>query len=442
MAPATVREHLQRVLAAENVPCDDGSLRLLARASRGSMRDGLSLTDQAIAYGGGRLSESVVRTMLGSVDRGHARALVLALAARDGAAVLAAVQGLRGLALSAAGTLEELALLLQQMAVEQAVPGALDAQDPDTEDGRALAAVLAPDETQLLYSMVVHGRQELSLMSDEYGALTMVLLRFLAFPAAAAGGAAPSPAPVRAAVAMAVAVAVAAPTEPMREAREPRAAPLRAPAPPALTLPASAVTSTPALVARAGSPPPPWDVPQVAVASASVPTFAAVLSPFPGPVSAPVHAQRTTAISAVQALPALAETALGDRWYALVKPLCEQGVLSALARELALQAGLRAIDANASPERWHLVVERETLRSVALRDKLTAAVTPVLGRDIEFELEAGFPNDSPARRDLADKQRRQAEAEALIQSDPVVRELLSQFKTARIVPGSIKPIQP
>ncbi|HRD99146.1 MAG TPA: DNA polymerase III subunit gamma/tau, partial [Rubrivivax sp.] len=83
MAPVTVREHLQRVLDAEGVPFDEGSLRLLARAARGSMRDGLSLADQAIAYGSGRLDESVVRAMLGSVDRGHARAIVQALAARD-----------------------------------------------------------------------------------------------------------------------------------------------------------------------------------------------------------------------------------------------------------------------------------------------------------------------------------------------------------------------
>ena len=163
MAPATVRDHLRQVLAAEGVPFDDGSLRLLARAARGSMRDGLSLADQAIAYGGGRLAEDVVRTMLGSVDRSHARTLVQALARRDGAAVLAAVDGLRGLGLSAAGTLEEMALLLQQMAVQQAVPGAVDAQDPEAADVPVLAGLLAPDETQLLYSMVLHGRGELQL---------------------------------------------------------------------------------------------------------------------------------------------------------------------------------------------------------------------------------------------------------------------------------------
>lgn len=378
MAPATVREHLARVLEAEAVPADDASLRLLARAARGSMRDGLSLADQAIAYGAGRLDEAVVRTMLGSVDRGQARALVQALAARDGAAVLAVVDALRRHGLSAAGTLEELSLLLQQMAVEQAVPGALDEQDPDTEDGRALAQVLAADETQLLYSMVLHGRGELQLMSDEYGALTMVLLRFLAFPAA---GRAP----------------VAAVAEP---ARESRAAPLRAPAPPALSLPAS---------------PPPASAPAPATAT-------------------------TTARTAVAAAERIAsDVALGDRWAQLVQKLTESG-LAALVRELASQGGLRHIDEATAPPTWHLLVERETLRTPALADKLAAAASAALGLPVQFVLEPGAPEDSPARRDAAERQRLQAAAETQIRDDPVVRELLNQFKTARIVPGSIKPV--
>src|SRR5213079_197841 len=89
MAPQTVAEHLQNVLGQENIPVEPGALRLLARAARGSMRDALSLTDQAIAYGGGRLEESAVRAMLGTVDRRHAQRLVGALAARDGGTVLA-----------------------------------------------------------------------------------------------------------------------------------------------------------------------------------------------------------------------------------------------------------------------------------------------------------------------------------------------------------------
>ena len=438
MAPATVREHLQHVLAAENVPADEGSLRLLARAARGSMRDGLSLADQAIAYGGGQLTESVVRTMLGSVDRSHARALVTALARRDGAAVLAVVDGLRGLGLSASGTLEEIALLLQQMAVEQAVPGALDANDPDTEEARALAALLAPDETQLLYSMALHGREELGLMSDEYGALTMVMLRFLAFPAAGGAGGAPR--------------AVAAPREAVAEPpREVRAASLRAPSPPAMTLPAAPPTGTVARAKGADSSPPPWHtdeaIDETAPAAAVLPSAAPLHAPMPAassaPSSAPLSAPSAMARAPqpVSATP-LVTTALGDRWYALVKPLCERGGLTALARELALQSGLSAIDVEATPPRWTLHVEREALRAAALRDKLGAALAEALGHPVELDLQAGTPQDSAARRDVAERQHRQAEAEAVIQSDPVVRQLLGQFKTARIVPGSIKPVQP
>ncbi|MDQ2777926.1 MAG: DNA polymerase III subunit gamma/tau [Pseudomonadota bacterium] len=381
MAPATVREHLQRVLQAEAVEAEDGALRLLARAARGSMRDGLSLTDQAIAYGGGQLTEAGVRSMLGSVDRSHVRRLVQALAQRDGPALLAAVDGadgLRALGLSAAGTLEELALLLQQMAVQQAVPGALDESDPDTEDARHFAPLLPPDETQLLYSIALHGREELGLMSDEYAALTMVLLRFLAFPSTAAAGA-----PRAAAV------------EPKPAARQ---APLRATAPPAMVV--KPVSLAPPLAAPIMPP---------AMVAASEPT-------------------------------ATAEGyALATRWHATVTRLCAQGSVGALTRELALQGGLVAIDNGRSPPRWHLRVERESLRTPALRDKLSQALAADLGEPVEIELEVGVPTDSPARRDAAERQRRQTAAEIAIESDPLVRELLSQYKGARIVPGSIKP---
>ena len=407
MAPQTVRDHLQRVLAAENVTADAGALRLLGRAARGSMRDGLSLTDQAIAYGGGQLQEDVVRTMLGSVDRGHARALVQALAARDGAAVLASVDGLRGLGLSAAGTLEEMAGLLQQMAVEQAVPGALDDQDPDTEDARAMAAVLLADETQLLYSMVLHGREELGLMSDEYGALTMVLLRFLAFPAGR-----DSPQVPLSTRDSARDSARETARETAREA--PRTAPLRAPSPPAtaVPLPTAARVVAPPQNRQVAAPPAPWD---------EVPASAA-----------PCASEAPTA--------ATADGICGDRWYAITKPLCEDGTLSALARELALQGGLERVDDSTEPPTWHVRVEREALRNPTLRDKVAAALAAALGHALQLELLAGTPEDTPAKRDAAERQRRQAAAETAIHADPVVRELLSQFKTARIVPGSIKPL--
>ena len=189
MAPETVLSHLTSVLAAENVPADPQALRLLARAARGSMRDALSLTDQAIAFGSGQLQEAGVRQMLGAVDRTVVFRLIEALAQGDGRTVVELANQLRATGLSAATTLEDMASVLQRMAVQQAVPDmAVDPADPDAQEAARLASVLPPDETQLLYSLCIHGRAELGLAPDEYAGLTMVLLRLLPFKARPAQG--------------------------------------------------------------------------------------------------------------------------------------------------------------------------------------------------------------------------------------------------------------
>ena len=184
---------------------------------------------------------------------------------------------------------------------------------------------------------------------------------------------------------------------PQRAPAAPRAAPLRAPPPPAIKLavlpPAAPVPSPPVV-----SPPPP-------------PVAAA------GPV----------------------DSALADRWTALATQLAAQGAIVALTRELAWQAGLLSVDEQALPPVWTLQVERESLRSPALRDKLSAALAAELGAPLELVLQAGVPEDSPARREAAERARRQVLAEETIRTDPVVQALLEQYKTARIVPGSIKP---
>ncbi len=290
------------------------------------------------------------------------------------------------------------------MAVEQAVPGALDPQEPDTEDARALAGALAADETQLLYSMVLHGRAELNLMSDEYAAMTMVLLRFLAFPAQGAeSGARAAEAP-----------------------REPRSAPAAR---------AGAAGDGGAAAHRAFARPclghahPPIRFrPRARLGAGAAPcggTDAGVASPCFGgrahPVGRPPH--------------------LAERWnHALVRSRSRTGRGAALLRELAQQAGLQGIDDSRTPPVWHLRVEREPLRSAALADKLAAAIGTAIGQPVQVRFESGIPDDSPARRDIAARLHRQAQAEETIHNDPVVRELLNQFKTARIVPGSIKPV--
>jgi DNA polymerase-3 subunit gamma/tau len=182
MAPETVFDHLTQVMAAEQLSAEPLALRLLARAARGSMRDALSLTDQAIAFGNGQVQETGVRQMLGSVDRSHVLQLIRALNEADGADVVSRVEALRLQGVSAAATLEDMAMLLQRMAVMQMVPSmSQDGDDPDTQGLAKLAQAMPAEETQLLYSLCLHGRNELGLAPDEYAALTMVLLRLLAF---------------------------------------------------------------------------------------------------------------------------------------------------------------------------------------------------------------------------------------------------------------------
>ncbi|MEO8123059.1 MAG: DNA polymerase III subunit gamma/tau [Burkholderiales bacterium] len=391
MAPQTVQAHLADVLAQEGVDAELGALRLIARAARGSMRDALSLADQAIAFGAGALAEAGVRQMLGAVDRSHALRLVEALALRDGAAVITAVDGLRSLGLSAGGTLEEMAALLQQMAVAQAVPQALDEHDPETPEVTRLAALLAADETQLLYSIVLHGRAELGLAPDEYSGLVMVLLRLLAFaPGGRSASVEPQPAP-------------------------PRATSLRTAAAAAAPRPAARAVATP-------PEPPPWDDHPAAGFEHAAPLLA----------KEPAAA---TARRVAQAASDLSPTALGDRWERQVRKLIDAGSVTALARELALQAQCIAIDGN----RWQLRVEREALTVPAHRDRLQAALRDALGHAVELEIELGATQDTPALREAAERARRQKAAEKIIHDDPLVQALMQQYSTARIVPGSVKP---
>ena len=428
MAPQTVAEYVGQVLQAENIAADAGALRLIGRAARGSMRDALSLTDQAIAYGGGQLEENAVRAMLGAVDRRHAQRLVAALAQRNGRDVLAQCDGLRAQGLSAAGTLEEIARLLQQMAVEQTVPGALDVNDPDTEAARELAPQLAADETQLLYSMVLHGRAELSLAPDEYAGLVMVLLRFLAVPpqeSASGGHAAPvtarPPAPVMPPPAPPIAAPLPVPP--------PAPAPVAVVPPPA---PAPAPVPPPSVRV---SPPPDDDGPPPWMDEAPLPgeVIGRAPAPSPVPVAAPVAPPVVATVPTV-----LTTSPLGDHWAGLVTRLVSETGLGAMARELALQAQLVAWPENDTDD-WQLQVERDTLLLPALSDKLAQCLTQLLGRPQRVQVRQGAVQDSPARRAEALLRQRQHQAEQTIHDDVLVQALLEQFSTARIVPGSIRP---
>jgi DNA polymerase III subunit gamma/tau len=333
--------HLQAVLGHEEVAFEVPALRLIGQAAQGSMRDALSLTDQAIAYSAGNMTEDAVRGMLGTIDQRHLVRLLDALSAGDAKSVLAVADELAIRGLSYAGALADLAVLLSRVAIEQRVTGVTAAEDPLAADIARLAQSLHPDAVQLFYSVAVHSRSELTLAPDEYAGFIMACLRMLALngdagpqtaleapatparqtaePAAAsaqeavvaAAEVAPVVAPAAAAVsapmvAPVVAPVVASVAEPVAEpaaarAAAPVTAPTAAPAPAAVTEPApqATVASTapvaePAQVAPAPAAP----TPQVTAQAASQ------TAPQPAPQAAPQPApQSATAATAVTPAP-------------------------------------------------------------------------------------------------------------------------------------------
>ncbi|MFT4242763.1 MAG: DNA polymerase III subunit gamma/tau [Acidovorax sp.] len=409
MAPETVLEHLTRVLAQEAVPAEPQALRLLSRAARGSMRDALSLTDQAIAFGSGQLQEASVRQMLGAVDRSYVFRLIDALAQNDGRTVVETSDALRRNGLSAASTLEDMSAVLQRMAVFQAVPqmaDAVDASDPEAAETARLAAQMPADETQLLYSLCLHGRGELGLAPDEYAALTMVLLRLLAFKPGAGGSAPPAE---------------------KKTLTRPEPPPAPVPAPPAAPTPAPVALPVrtaenfdrnrpPALSRKAHVAP---EV--VAIPVREVPEPGERLQPTPAAVPTPATARYTP-------------TEEGDVWHAAVQQLVATEAVTALVRELALQSQLVARDG----AHWLLRVERESLNQPTARERLRAALEAA-GHASQISVEVGRVIDSPARRNAAAAAERQRRAEEIVVNDPYVQALMRDYG-AKIVPGSIKPV--
>ena len=440
MAPETIREHLAKVLEVEAVPSELQALRLLARAARGSMRDALSLTDQAISFGSGQLQEATVRLMLGSVDRSYVFRLIEALALGDGKTVVETAETLRLNGLSAASTVEEMSSVLQRMAVLQtltrsgATPEQDEDNDPEASETVRLAALLPVDETQLLYSICLHGRADLGLAPDEYAALTMVLLRLLAFKPAGAALTAEkktlnSPkAEVNPVLAKPIAVAMPAVVPAAAKAVQPwDDDPEVTPAKPAVTPPGQmlAVHDTT-----------PHHVYEEDFESNDAVAQVESARPATKVVAVPLRMQPETRSDVVagQAVQVLIPTAEGDFWHATVQALVQSEAINAMVRELALQSQLVARDT----DQWILRVERESLNQPGTRDRLTAALQTV-GYTVQLVVEIGRVTDSPSRRNNAASAEKQLAAEKIIFDDPFVQAMMRDFG-AKIVPGSIKPL--
>jgi DNA polymerase-3 subunit gamma/tau len=188
MPAGHIVSHLEHILGEEKVPYDAQALRLLARAADGSMRDALSLTDQAIAYSANQVNEEAVRGMLGALDQSYLIRLLDALADGDGAAVLAVADEMALRSLSFSTALQDLASLLHRIAWAQFAPSSVLDEWPEAGDLRRFADALSAEQVQLFYQIATIGRNELGLAPDEYAGFTMTLLRMLAFEPAPTGG--------------------------------------------------------------------------------------------------------------------------------------------------------------------------------------------------------------------------------------------------------------
>ena len=187
MPPGHIVAHLENILGQEHIDFELPALRLLAQGAHGSMRDALSLTDQAIAYAAGKVSLDAVQNMLGALDQSYLIRLLDALAQEDGAGLLAVADEMAARSLSYKSALQDLGTMLHQIAVAQMVPAALAEELPERAELLRLAQRFNKEEIQLFYQIVVHGRNEIGLAPDEYAGFSMTLLRMLAFRPASLG---------------------------------------------------------------------------------------------------------------------------------------------------------------------------------------------------------------------------------------------------------------
>ncbi|MGX8882737.1 DNA polymerase III subunit gamma/tau [Methylovorus sp. SPW-M1] len=432
MSTPAITSHLQEVLAKENIPSDSIALQLISRAANGSMRDALSLLDQAIAYGGNRVNESEVRAMLGAIDQSYLYGLLDALIAQDGPSLMAQAKSMEERSLSFDTALADLAQLLHLLAVAQTVPESIPLDLPERTALLDLATKLPADKVQLYYQIALLGRRDLGLAPDEFAGFTMCLLRMLAFSNESTSKPAPTaPAPSGSdrpiaqhagSAASALAAATMARSTPSPAAI---ASPPIAPAKPVAE--ATMVTSNEADAAPAPVPAAATPAATVAETPADVPTHSQVSSPEPAYTTA---SEPTLASSPVE--DSLQEEFDGN-WRLLVDKL-KLGLARALAQHCEL------IGHTADRLELQVPEAHKHLLDPNYQEKLKAAIEAHFGRKMHLQFSIGGGNNTPAHQISQEKAELQSQAESSIQQDGFVQALMRDFG-AQIIPSSIKPLQ-
>jgi DNA polymerase-3 subunit gamma/tau len=371
-------EHLQTVLAAEKVESEIGALRVLAKAAQGSMRDALSLTDQAIAYAAGTVTQESVRNMLGTLDDAYLIQVLDALANKNGAALVAVAQEMGERSMSFSLALQDLASLIQKIASAQVVPESVLDDWPEAAEIRRLATVFSKEEAQLFYQIAITSRPDLSLAPDEQTGFSMALLRMLAFRPGSAGSGSNQTAGSGSNAA--TSTAASTPTS-KANASKPAANPTSA---------KPAVSSAPA-----------------AAAPAAVPKVAA---------------------------PASASSSDRPDWHSLMRALPVRGLVQQLAHQTELQDWLDS----AQGVKATVITSLPQLASVDSVSRLSEALSVHYGKKVQIAIVEGAVEKTVAKIDAQVQQEKRQNAEERIAADPFVQQLEREFG-AKVVSGSVRP---
>ncbi|MFK0094301.1 DNA polymerase III subunit gamma/tau [Pseudomonas sp. NPDC090592] len=503
MSPERVVEHLSHVLAEENVPFEPDALWLLGRAADGSMRDAMSLTDQAIAFGEGKVLAADVRAMLGSLDHGQVYGVLQALLEGDARALLEAVRNLAEQGPDWAGVLAEMLNVLHRVAIAQALPEAVDNGQGDREQVLALAQALPAEDVQFYYQMGLIGRRDLPLAPDPRGGFEMVLLRMLAFrPAdtddapkpvlkpvgisqATADPATPVAAPAVAVAPPTVVVEPAAPQvqapapvepppQPVAEAVaavEPEPAPASAPAPEpvaeAVDLPWEEPVAAPEAVVtepepvQAPAPVPAAPVPQAAPADDNEPPFDPSAYAAVGmdrddepPLDEDYYGGESDPVG-FSYLDELAEHVQEEAPKPVAQPLPAAKPATGLALqwlELFPQLPVSGMTGNiaanctlisADGDDWllHLDPGQGALFNSTQQRRLNEALNQHLGRTLNLRIELILPEqETPAQAAARKRAERQQDAVTSIEQDPLIQQMIKLFG-AKVRQDTIEPVE-
>ncbi|NWO07963.1 MAG: DNA polymerase III subunit gamma/tau [Alteromonadaceae bacterium] len=440
MTPEHIVGHLRHVLTEETIPFEDPALWLLARAADGSMRDALSLTDQAIAFGNETLSASDVSNMLGTIDQRDIERIVHALVERDGPGLLAEIQRISEFAPDYSVILSDMLSLFHRVTMEQVVPGSADNAMGDAAQVQTLARQLSAEDAQLFYQTALIGRKDLAVTPDARMGFEMTLLRMLAFRPGTDRREPPAVSSVNhGRESGADAESDPAPSPVPQPSPEPPANPEPEPA-----MPESGPEPTPEMD------PPPWDTgpetappvpeqpvavePEPAPPPVSEPEPAAKFEPRPEPAPQPDPEPASVSVpqAAEAAGPAPAQNDGEFVWERDFRQLGIKGMPGNLAGHSSMRRDGDSI---------HLTMDEGHARLLNARheEKILGALRSYFGDSIKLNIERGDagPN-TPAAYEERQRQARQQAAEESIRKDPLVQRIVEQFE-GRVVEDSIRP---